>query len=57
MGIHVLVESPPWYNSMHGMFSFFNETGPTKEGEVRGTREENTAPALELPVGGIPTGS
>ena len=33
-----------------------NETEPTKEGEVQETREENTAPALEMPLGGFPTG-
>ena len=28
---------------------------PTKEGEILGTSEENTAPALEMPVGAFPT--
>ena len=32
------------------------ETELTKEGEVQGTREEDTTPALEMPVGGFLTG-
>ena len=34
-----------------------HETEPTKEGELQGTREENTAPALGIASGGLsPTG-
>ena len=45
------------FSILHAEHGAWTETEPTKEGEVQGTREGNTAPALGIASGGLsPTG-